>query len=87
MKTMLTLGLALLLSACATTGAKPGPELPRVERVPPADALVLCERATALEDDSFGAVVRKLAEVAGLLEDCASKHGQLVDFEKSKKGR
>ena len=51
-----------------------------VRAKPSAEAMVECQRASGLEDDSFGAVVRKLSEVLGLLDECASKHGELRDY-------
>lgn len=62
----------LLLSGCATTGA--GPELPRM---PPQEAMRACPKLVGLTDDSFEAVVEKLAEVGAKYKECASLHEEL----------
>lgn len=83
MKTAKILALVFLagfLASCQSVPTKdPAPDV-RVDRHPPADVLVKCPALAALEDDSFGAVVRKLHEVLGLYKDCASRHSDLVDF-------
>lgn len=48
--------------------------------LPAAEALVPCAKPSGLEDKSFGAVVRKLSEVLGLLDECSSKHKELKEF-------
>lgn len=81
MKTFLCVLLVCLLAGCKTAPvvvdrAPVDPPRP----TPPAEALVPCARPGGLEDQSFGAVVRKLSEVLGLLDECASKHQELKDF-------
>lgn len=62
------------------------PELPvtgivePVERTKPSEGLVECAKPGPLEDSSFGAVVRKLSETLGLLDECASKQEQLKNW-------
>lgn len=80
---------AALVLVCLLAGCKTAPVV--VDRAPvepakptpPAEALVPCARPGGLEDQSFGAVVRKLSEVLGLLDECASKHQELSDFTRS----
>lgn len=86
MKFFQAAAIALLLCSCATS-----PKVLDVSPVkpadpePPAEAMVLCAKPGQLEDASFGAVVRKLHEALGLLDECASKHKQLVEYEQRKK--
>lgn len=75
--------LASFLASCKGMPTKELPHDVKVERHAPAEAMVKCPGLAGLEDDSFGAVVRKLNEVLGLYKDCASRHGQLVDYENS----
>jgi len=81
MKPMVVL-LCLMMAGCATQKGvvqQPAPVEPP-QRTPPAEALVVCERPGALEDASFGSVVRKLSQALSLLVECESKRKQLADF-------
>ena len=86
MRSYAILVLGLLAGGCATTGEKVVSIQPvqPAEAKPPAEALVSCVKPGKLEDQSFGAVVRKLSEALGLLDECASKHEQLKRFELDK---
>lgn len=84
MKKIIAIAIVVMLCGCQTTKTKtPVIDASVVEsapRTPPADAIVECDKVAALEDDSFGALLRKFNELLGVQEQCASKHKQLIDF-------
>lgn len=78
---MFSVSLAVLLCSCKTTpNVIDAQEVQPPARIPPAEALVECDRSVGLDDDSFGAVVRALSRALGLLEECASKQKELREY-------
>lgn len=82
MKTLSVVVVALLCASCTTAPVRVQSVEPvkPPDHLPSAEALVECQRPGPLEDNSFGAVVRKLSETLGLLDECASKHQELSEF-------
>lgn len=66
---------ALLLASCRTVPQKL--DVPQVDRVAPAEAMVSCPDLTALQDASFRALAMKLDEVSTLYYQCSSKQDEL----------
>ena len=87
MKTITAIFLAMMLAACQTTGSKQnqisGDTVKPTPRAQPVEAMVPCKKPAPLEDKSFGAVVRKLSETLGLLDECASKQEQEAEWIKA----
>jgi hypothetical protein len=86
MKNLTVFFLVIFLAGCAGRKAlvvETAPVQPP-QRTPPAEALVVCERPGALEDKSFGGVVRKLSQALSLLTECESKRKQLAEFTTTK---
>lgn len=71
-------------SGCASKTARPvqvsAEAVEPPPRAQPAESMVECRKPGQLEDGSFGAVVRKLSEAIGLLDECASKQKHLSDW-------
>lgn len=82
MKICPAIAIVLALTACQSVPEKP-PVPETVDRQPPAEAMVKCPKVQPLEDDTFGAVVRKLHEVLGLYGECSSKRDELDGFIRS----
>lgn len=80
MKIALTIALAAILAGCNTIRPVQVDPVQPPERTPPAEALVSCQKPDQLEDNSFGAVVRKLTQTVSLLNECESKRKELQDF-------
>lgn len=82
MKTLSVVVVALLCASCTTAPVRVQSVEPvePPEHLPSAEALVECQRPGPLEDRSFGAVVRKLSETLGLLDECESKRAELGEF-------
>lgn len=70
----------LFLTACASTKTLIVDPIDKPDRLPPADALVECQRPAELSSDQFGEVVRKLSETIHLLDLCETKRKELQDF-------
>lgn len=70
----------LALVSCTTVRPVTVEPVKPPERVPPAEALVACQKPAKLDDKSFGAVVRKLSETVSLLDQCESKRKELQGF-------
>lgn len=51
-----------------------------IERIPPAYAMVECEKLKPLTDKSFGASILKIQEIATLYNQCETKRKSLEDF-------
>lgn len=86
MKTLSLILIFALLASCKTVPpvVHVVPDV-KATRTPPAAAMAECPKAKKLDDSSFGAVVRKLQEVIGLLDECSSKQGELSNFIKTEK--
>lgn len=79
--TAMALVAGLLVSGCKSAPAvRDVSPVEPAKRTPPAEAMVPCAKPSGLEDQSFGAVVRKLSEALGLLDECSSKHDELRKF-------
>lgn len=81
MKNLLLILILVMLAGCQKDNIKATvPELPQQERSPDPEAMTQCQKPLPLEDDSFGAVVRKLSEYIGLFDECSGKRDSLQDF-------
>lgn len=83
---MKTIALALLAvvlaSGCASRPVKPEAVvvIKPAPRVPPATAMQACPELSELDDATFGAVVRKLGDVASLYRLCEQRRKELQEF-------
>lgn len=78
----LVLLAATLATGCASRPVKPEAVvvIKPAPRVPPATAMQACPELEALDDASFGAVVRKLGDVASLYRLCEQRRRELQEF-------
>lgn len=51
-----------------------------IERNPPSQAMIECERLKPLNDKTFSSAILKIQEIALLYNDCESKRHALEDF-------
>lgn len=74
--------LASLAGCASKGGVKPEAVvvIEKQKRTPPAEAMVACPSLGQLDDDTFGAVVRKLGEVSEAYKLCEQKRKELKDF-------
>lgn len=83
------LWIIVLMPGCATKGSTvqqvSAQSVEPPPRVKPVESMVDCAKPAALEDGSFGAVVRKLSEALGMLDECAGKQKHLGDWIKESK--
>ena len=81
MKKIFILLLAVTLLGCQKDNIKATvPKIPQPERTPDPEAMTECVKPLPLEDDSFGAVVRKLSEYISGFDQCEDKRGSLQEF-------
>lgn len=85
MKTAALLILATILaSGCSANKAMVKPEAVVVvqpaKRQPPAGAMVACPALGELDDETFGAVVRKLGSASEAYKLCEQKRKELQEF-------
>lgn len=74
---------AVLLTGCATAPKPKAPEvlvIKPIPRVAPAVSMQPCPALGALEGDSFGDVVRKLAFIAEAYKACEARRRELQEF-------
>lgn len=73
---------ALLSTGCATTKVKPEAVVvvQPAKRQPPAGAMVPCPALGELDDETFGAVVRKLGSASEAYKLCEQKRRELQEF-------
>lgn len=74
---------AIILTGCASTGARQVVAVKDAERTPPADAMQACGRVV-VDDQSFGAIVRALGDALDELNKCSQKRDELHDFIENK---
>lgn len=73
---------AILSTGCATTKVKPEAVVvvQPAKRQPPAGAMVPCPALGELDDETFGAVVRKLGSASEAYKLCEQKRRELQEF-------
>ena len=84
MKTLIALIALAMLAGCSTNKALTKPEAVVVvepaKRQPPAGAMVPCPSLGELDDETFGAVFRKLGDASEAYKQCEQKRRELQEF-------